>query len=107
MPRDEVQEHPDPLFVRAGEQADQVLIRSVARGDAAVVAHVVAGVFERRVEAGIDPQGVAAEVPDIIQLLDDPVQVADPVAVGIEKGLRVDLIKYGVVDPARHGDGLL
>ena len=89
--------------MRLGEQPAGVVVAAVARRDLVVIADVVAGVVERRIEPRIDPDGVHAEALDVIQLLDDARQVADAVAVGIIERLRINLIHHGVVHPFRAG----
>ena len=87
------------------EQGDQVVVGTVARGDLEIVAHVVARVLEGRVEARVDPQRVAAEVSDVIELGDDAGDVADAVAVRIGEALRVDLIESRVGEPLGAWEG--
>jgi hypothetical protein len=62
-----------------------------------VVRHVVARVAERRGEARVDPDRVHAQPGQVVQVVDDPRQVANPVAVAVGKALRVDLVDDGLV----------
>lgn len=57
--------------VRRGEQVLEVFIGAVAFGDTRVIADVIAGVAERRGEAGIDPQRVATQFLYIVEVFGD------------------------------------
>ena len=56
----QVEQHVDALLVGGLEQRGGVRVGAIARRNFFVVAHVVAGVFKRRVVAGVDPQRIAA-----------------------------------------------
>ena len=96
MPGNKVKKHMHSELVRLREQRRQVLVGSVPRRHLVIVRDIVARVPERGVKAGIQPNGVASQVADIGQFLRDSVDVADPVPVRVQKGLRVNLVKYGV-----------
>ena len=85
--------------VSLGEHPREVLVGAVARRGGVVVLHVVARVAERRLEAGVYPERVAAELPDVIQLFGDTVEIADSVCVGVVEGLGVYFVEYCVVEP--------
>ena len=102
MSRNQIQQDLQVLFVSRLKQPYQVVVRAVALSYLVVVAHVVARVHKRRVVNGIQPYRVAAEPLNIVELFDDSVDVADPVAVGVVKALRINFIKYCVVEPFRH-----
>ena len=40
----------------------------------------------------MEPQSVAAQFLDVIQLLDDPLKIPDTIRVRVVEGLRIDLI---------------
>jgi len=103
VPGHEVEHHADAAPLRLGEERAQVVVGAVARGDFVEIGHVVARVAERRFETRAQPQPGHAQLLQVGQLLDDAAQVADPVAVGIAKRLRVDLIEDGVFEPGGHG----
>ncbi len=102
----QIQQDMHPAPVGFPETAFQVVVGSIARRHLFVVAHVVSGIPKRGIEARVDPDGVAAERPDVIELSCNSVDVADSVSVGIIKTLRVDFIKNGVVQPVRHRNPL-
>ena len=76
------------------------------RVDVAVVADVVAVVGLRRALERGQPDGVHTQRRDVRQPRSDAVEVADPVAVGVGEGARVDLVDDRVPPPLRfavHG----
>ena len=105
MPRHQVQQHMHSPLVRLGKQALQILVRAVPGRDAVIIRHIVPRVAEGRQEAGIDPQRVAAQPPDIVQLVDDPLKIADTVSIGIKERLGVNFVKYSVIQPFWHKKG--
>ena len=52
--------------VRLFKAAHKIVVRAVAGRDLFVIAHVVARVLERGIEARVDPDGVAAEAFDVV-----------------------------------------
>ena len=97
MSGNQVQKDADSLFVRLIEETVQIFIRAVAGRHLLVIADVVSGVLEGRVVAGVDPERIAAQTFDVVQLLGDAVDIADPIAVRIIERLGIDLIKYSVL----------
>ena len=69
--------------------------------DAAVVGDVVAVVAPRRRVEGQQPERVDAELGDVVELREQPGEVADAVVVGVEEGLHVQLVDDRVVVPER------
>ena len=98
----EVQEHMHAALVRLEEQLLRIFVRAVSGSDGIVVCHIVACVAERRSEAGVDPDRVAAQFTDIIQTGDDALQISDTVGVGVLKRLRIYFIKNCVIKPLCH-----
>lgn len=86
---------------RLGEQLAQILIRPIARCDLVEIQDVVARIAERRFRTRVQPHRVHPEFPEVRKFLDDPAQVANPVAVRVTKRLRVDLIENRVLQPRR------
>ena len=86
-------------LMRLVEQVHEVVHRAVARRDFFVVAHIVAGVHERRVIDGVDPDRVAAESFDVIELDGDASQIADAVRVAVAEALGINLVKNSVFQP--------
>ena len=102
MAGNEVEQNLDALGVGAFKEPHQILVGTVTGSDLFVIAHVVAGVHKRRVVNGIEPERVAAQLLNIVELLDDTLQIADTVAVAVVKALWIDFVKYRVIQPSRH-----
>ena len=94
-----VKQFEDTLFVGDTEQFLRILQRAVARRHRLVVTDIVTGIGKGRIVKRIQPQGVAAQTFDIVQLLDNALQVTDAVTVGVIKGLGIDLIENRVFQP--------
>ncbi len=89
-----------PLMRRRHESA-KVLHRPVGGIDVAVIGDVVPVVAQgRRVERH-QPDRRHAEVADIVELLGQALEVADPVIRRVEERLDVDLVDDGVTVPLR------
>src|SRR5579872_6388777 len=78
--------------VEVGHRAEQWI-------DPAVVRNVVAEILHRRGIERRDPDRIDAELAQIGDAADDPVQVADAIAVGILERARIDLIDRGGLPP--------
>ena len=97
MTRHQIKQYVHAEFVCMLEHRCEVFVAAVARRDGVVVAYVVAGVVERRVEAGIDPDCIAAEIADVFEFADDASKIPDAVAVGVPKRLRIDFVENRVI----------
>ena len=51
------------------EELAGILICPVARCDFVIIAHVISGILERRVEAWVNPQGIDSQILKVIQFL--------------------------------------
>src|SRR5262245_2076800 len=67
--------------------------------DAAVVGDVVAVISQRRGKEWQEPQAGDPELLEVIELLDQPREVTDAVAVGIEESLHVRFVDNRVLVP--------
>ena len=83
----------------AGQQGVEIGQRPEQRIDAAIIADVVAEVLHRRDEERREPDRVDPEADNVVQLRLDPLQIADAVAVGIEKAARIDLVEDRALPP--------
>jgi hypothetical protein len=70
--------------------------------DVEVVGHVVAVVVLRRRVARVQPDGVDAEIGEVIEPLDHAAQVTDAVTVGIGERPHVQLVHDRVVPPGHR-----
>lgn len=69
----------------------------------AVVADIVAPVFQWRRIDGAQPDRIDAEQYEILKMRGDAVEVADAVAIRIRKTARIDLVEDRVLPPiTRH-----
>jgi hypothetical protein len=100
---DEVDDHPDAPLVRGVEELVEVLHGARLRLDVGVVGDVVPAVAQRRGEERRHPQAVDAEPLEVVQLLGQPLEVADPVPVGVLEGADQYLVEDRRLEPVRMG----
>ena len=99
VPCHEVETDAHAALVGFFEESLQIGIGAVARRDLVEIADVITGIAEGRLEARVQPDRIASERADVIELGNDARQIADAVAVGVEEALRIDFIKEGVGEP--------
>ena len=97
-----VEDDMNPPFMGFLEELFGIVVSTIARGNLVIVADVVAGIVERRVEEGIKPDGIHAEALHIVEFADDTLNITNAIAVGVAESLRVDLIEYRILGPFRH-----
>ena len=97
--RDDVDDRADPERARRGNELLRLVQRPVGGVDRAVVRDVVAVVGHRRRVPGVEPDGVDAELAQVGQPVENPRQVADPVAVPVGEAADVDLVDDGLAPP--------
>ena len=102
---DKLGDDPQAEAVRLAHEVPEVAARAVLRMDVVVVGNVVAVVLERRRIERHQPDGVDAEVFDVVELRGEPAEVADAVVVGVEERLDVQLVDDRVLVPERVGGG--
>ncbi len=101
----QVHDDPQAPVVRRGQQPVEVLERPEHRVDVLVVADVVAVVVLGRAVHGREPHDVDAQGHEVVEPPLDPGQVADPVAVRVLEGPRVDLVDHRARPPGRLPGG--
>ncbi len=94
-----IQNHSNVALLTFAHQVIEILHRSVHRINRLIVRHVVSEIHLRRRETRRDPDGVHAEILQVIQFRGDAVQVADPIVVAVRKTARVNLVKHRVLPP--------
>ena len=94
-----VEDDADVVLLRFGDETVEVGEGAVLGVDVFVVGDVVAEVDLWRGVHGRDPDGVDAELLEVVEALGDAVEVADAVAVGVLEGARVDLVDDCVLPP--------
>ena len=82
-----------------GDETVEVGQGAVLRIDVFVVGDVVAEVDLRRWVDGREPDGVDAEVLEVVEALGDALQVADAIEIRVLKAARIDLVDDGVLPP--------
>jgi hypothetical protein len=97
MAGDQIEQDADTFFVGLREKPEEVLVGSIAGCGLFIVPHIVARILKGRIKTGVDPQGVTAETMDIIQFLNNPLNVAYPVAIGVVERLGIDFVKYCIL----------
>ena len=94
-------DHAQAAVVRAADELGDVAHRPVGRVDRAVVGDVVAVVAERRGVERQQPDRRDAEVLEVVQLRDQALEVADPVAAEVAERADVQLVDDRVAVPVR------
>src|SRR2546430_1576539 len=89
----EIENHANVALVRLVEKMVKVRARSVVLLDRFVIGRVVA-VIARRLEDRHQPDAVDAQVvAEVIEFRSDAVEVADAVAIGVDKAAYEDLVE--------------
>ncbi len=101
MVDDQVGDDPDTPRVRLVEQRAQVVDRPGLGVHRVEVADVVAAVHERRGIEREEPEAVDAQPLEVVELRDEPGDVADPVAVPVEEAADEDLVEDRPLEPER------
>src|SRR5438270_8943946 len=90
--------HAYPPRVRGIDQLLDVSHRPVVRMDVGEVSDVIAAVAQRRAVEGQQPDAVDAEPLEVVELLGQAAEVADPVPVGVKEAPHVDLVEDGALE---------
>ena len=98
---DEVGDDADAALVRLLDEALEVVDRAVVGVDREEVGDVVAAVAERRLVHRQQPDAVDAEPLEVVELLDQPAEVAGAVVVPVEEPADVDLVEDRGLEPER------
>ena len=98
---DQVGDHADPALVRRVDERAEVVDRAVVGMDREEVGDVVAAVPERRRVHRQQPDAVDPEPLQVVELLDQPAEVAGAVVVAVEEAADVDLVEDGALEPER------
>ena len=93
MPRDQIDNDLDAVFMRSRAERGEILIRAVARRDLVKIGDIIARVAERRFIERIQPDCREAHVADVGQLRPDTIQITDAVRICVIKRLRIDVVK--------------
>jgi hypothetical protein len=99
--RDEIEEHADSFAVRGGNQRVERRERSHLGLDTAVVGDVVAPIGVRRHGDRAQPDRIDAQPLEVVEMVDDPLEIAVAVAVRVRERQRIDLVQHAR-GPPRH-----
>ena len=100
---DEVDDHPDAALVAGVEELVEVLDGAALGEDVVVVGDVVAAVAQRRGEERRHPQAVDPEPLEVVELLDQALEVAGAVTVGVAEGPDQHLVEDRRAEPVGFG----
>ena len=97
---DQIHDKLHPALVQAVQNSPECLHAAVFRCNVHVIRNIIAAVRAgRRIERR-EPDAVNAELLQIVELLQYPPQIADPVAVSVAEAPGPDLIKNHVLKPS-------
>ena len=99
MVDDQFSDDPQLAAVRLPNEMLEVGARPVGRVNIAVVRDIIAVISQWRWIEWQQPDGIDAKLLDVVELVRQAAEVADPVVVGIEERLDVELIDDGVLVP--------
>lgn len=99
---DELDDDADIALVGGVDEGSEILHRPIIGANIAVVGDVVAVVASRRRKERQKPDGIDAEGCDMIELLVQAGEVADPVAIGVVERLDVQLVDDRILVPERQ-----
>jgi hypothetical protein len=85
--QDHLHDHAELAFVSGGKKVLEVLQTAVQWVDRAVIRNIVPIIAQRRREERHQPDGIDSQVPQIVELLSDALEVADSVAIAVVQPL--------------------
>ena len=98
---DQVDDDAHVALVRLGDELAELVERAELGEDPLVVGDVVAAVAQRRGEERRKPQPVDAEPLQVVELADQPAEVAGAVAVRVDERAHHDLVEHRSSVPLR------
>ena len=100
---DKLGDDPQVATMRLADEGLEVRHPPKRRVDVLVIGDVIAVVAQRRRIERQQPQRRHPQILQIIELAAQPLEIADPVVIGVEEGLDVQLIDDRVLVPKRVG----
>ncbi len=97
----QLSDHPQAAAVRRLDEGLEVLQTAVRRQYVHVVGDVVPVVAQRRRIGRQQPERGNPEVLQVVELFDQPAEIADPIVVAVKKGFDMQLIQNRVLVPKR------
>jgi hypothetical protein len=99
----QVGDHAHPALVRGLDERTEVLDGAVVGMDREEVGDVVAAVAQRARVHRQEPDAVDSQPLEVVELVDQPAEVAGPVVVAVEEAADVDLVEDRPLEPQRVG----
>src|SRR5918994_1381478 len=93
----------DAPIVRGRQKSLEVVERSVVRMDLPKIGHIISIVTQGGRKEGEQPQTSDTEILDVIETPQEALEVADSVAVTVDKRADVQLVDDGIFVPERIG----
>ena len=81
MSGNKVQDQVHAFFMHYIAKTLQVFVGAVPLSNFVKITHIVSGIHERGIKAGVHPDRIAAQFPDIVQFFNDAVQITDTVRI--------------------------
>ena len=98
---DQFGDHLQPAPMRFADEVTDIGAGAILRVHIMVVGNVVAIVTERRRIERQQPKSVYAEVLQVVELLGQPLEVANTIAIAIKKGFDMQLVDDRILVPER------
>ena len=95
----------DAAVVHAFQHPIEIFHGAELFHDGPIVADVVAVIVVRRAVYRVQPHHIHAQALDVVQLFDDPFEVANAIPVGVFETAGVDLVNDGLFPPGVVGFG--
>src|SRR5260221_13757268 len=109
MVQHQLGDHLEPGFMCGLEELSKIIQGSIRGMHVIVVRYVITVIAEWRGIERKQPDRGDAEVPQVIELTEQPLKVSDAIIIGITKGLDMELVNYCAFKPIRaswFGDSL-
>ena len=79
----------------------QIFIRAISGRYCIIILHIISRITKRWLETGVDPDRITAQLPDIVKSSGYAVDIPNTVCICVLKRLRIDFIKYCIIQPFR------
>ena len=91
--------------VRLGHHGVKIRQSAEHRVHGAIIFDIIAEIFHRRFEERAEPDRINAQTGNIIELFGNAGQIADPIAIGVHKTARINLINHRPTPPVLRQTG--
>ena len=94
-------------LVGPGDEPVEILQRAEQRVNRAIILDIIAKILHRRFEERAEPDGVNAEICNVVEVRGNAVEIANAVAIGVGEGARVNLVNDRAAPPGGVGGSVL